>query len=174
MIIILLFFSAKANAALEEVVEILGTEVPEINEEDLDKLVGYVKKITTLYELKPTSWNEDCEEVIKEFFLDPTQPALSVYFDNNLLKCHLGFPSCIIRDLTYFIRKPFEIFYPETFHDNIMFGTVDDNIEGSLLKVIENVYAPIFFNITTLPESILFKSKYLLYLNKIIFSSTNL
>lgn len=137
----------------------MGPAAPELTEEDLSKLVGYVKKITTLYELKPTSWNEECEEIIKEFFMDTSQPALSVYFENTTLRCRLGFPSCPIRDLTYFIRKPFEVFEPETFHDNIMFGTVDDNIEGSLLKVIENVYAPIFFNITSLPESILFEYK---------------
>lgn len=36
-----------------------------------------------------------------------------------------------------------------------MFGTVDTTVEGSLLAVLENVYAPVFFNATTWPDSIL-------------------
>lgn len=43
----------------------------------------------------------------------------------------------------------------ENFYDSVMFGTLDTTVEGSLLAVLENVYAPVFFNATTWPDSIL-------------------
>lgn len=133
-----------------------GAPIPELSDEDLMKLIGYVKKMTTLYDLCDSDWNAYCDEQIRDFFMDITQPVLSIYFENEILKCNLGFPNDRVNDLMYFIRKPFEIFSPDNFHDNIHFGNVDDNIEGSLLKIVENIYAPIFFNITSLSESILF------------------
>lgn len=132
-----------------------GPPVPELTDEEVDKLVKYIKKMTTLYDLEDTDWNESHFEIIKSFIFNTDQIVLTVYFYGDDLRCSLDFPTTPISDLTYFIRKPFDILTPENFHDNITFGTVNDSIEGSLLKVLENVYAPIFFNITSWPDSIL-------------------
>lgn len=114
-----------------------------------------MKKITTLYDLRETDWTDENYAVIREFFIDPKHPVLTVYFEEDTLRCLLDFPETPIVDLTYFYREPNEIFRVDTFHDRISFGTVDDSVEGSILKILESIYSPIFFNITTWPDSIL-------------------
>lgn len=128
---------------------------PEYDEEDLVQLTSFVKAMTTLYDLKESDWNETHDVVIQEFFLNPKQMVLTVYFDGDHLQCSAEFPDTPYVDLTYFLREPMEVFDVETFHDKITFGTVHDNVEGSILKVLENVYAQVFFNIKTWPDSIL-------------------
>lgn len=127
---------------------------PEYTDEDLAKLVSFVKRMTTLYDLRETDWNEECEEVIRQFFLIRKQPILTIYFDSDILNCMLGFPDTPIVDLTYFLRDPMEIFEVDTFHDKVTFGTMDGNVENSILRVLENVYAQVFFNIKTWPDSV--------------------
>lgn len=122
-------------------------------DEELDKLVGYIKNLTTLYDLRPDDWREENYEVIKQFFLTPTEPLLTIYFLNDELSCQLGTPARPVMDLTYFLRQPLEIYDVNTFFDTINFGTMDDNIEGSILNIVENVYAPIFFKSNHWPES---------------------
>nr|XP_015838947.1 PREDICTED: dynein heavy chain 2, axonemal [Tribolium castaneum] len=123
-------------------------------DEDLDKLVGFVRNLTTLYDLRPDDWKEENYEVIKRFFLTPTEPILTIYFVNDDLICSLGPPVKSVMDLTYFLRQPFEVFEVATFFDNINFGTMDDNIEGSILNIVENIYAPVFFKSNHWPESV--------------------
>lgn len=129
---------------------------PEYDEGDLEKLVSFVKAMTTLYDLRETDWKEEHDLIIQEFFLNPKQIILAVYFNCDDLQCSAEFPDTPYVDLTYFLREPMEVFDVETFHDKITFGTVHDNVEGSILKVLENVYAQVFFNIKTWPDSILY------------------
>lgn len=123
-------------------------------EEDLNTLVKYIKNMTTLYDLREDDWTEENYETIREYLLNPSYPLLTIYFDADNLCCMLEIPDKPFLDMTYFLREtPGEIFEVETFHDNIMFGTMHEAIEGSLLKVIENVYAPYFMQIESWPDS---------------------
>lgn len=131
-------------------------EKPVYTDEQLEKLIGFFKKMTTLYDLKESDWTEDNCLVIRNFIIEPSEMVLTVYFDDDNLQCLLDFPDTPFIDLTYFIREANDIFKIETFHDKITFGTVNSSVEGSLLSVLENVYAPFFFNNTTWPDSILF------------------
>ncbi|RZC39323.1 DHC N1 domain containing protein, partial [Asbolus verrucosus] len=124
------------------------------SDEDLSKLVSYIKNLTTLYDLQLTDWTEENDNVIKYWFLTPTEPVLTIYFDDDVLTCQLGVPHMPVIDLTYFLRQPLEVFEVATFYDSINFGTMDDNIEGSILHIIENVYAPVFFKSEHWPESV--------------------
>lgn len=46
-------------------------------------------------------------------------------------------------------------FTVQNFHDEIIFGTINGSIEGSLLHVIENVYAPALLYAQNWPDSTL-------------------
>jgi len=46
-------------------------------------------------------------------------------------------------------------FTVQHFHDEIIFGTINGSIEGSLLHVIENVYAPALLYAQNWPDSML-------------------
>lgn len=110
--------------------------------------------MTTLYDLRADDWNEENYDMIKQFFLTTTQPLLTIYFNvEDKLTCSLGVPGCKVMDLTYFLRMPNQIFDVSTFFDEINFGTMNSNIEESMLSIIENVYAPVFFQSHHWPES---------------------
>lgn len=147
----------------EKVVTIVAAEETEkeikatYSEEDLNTLVGFVKNITTLYDLREEDWSEANYEVIREFFLSPKYPLLIIFFDGDVLCCHLDIPEIAFVDMTYFLREtPDYIFEVETFHDNITFGTLQEDIEGSLLKTMIHVYSPFFMQIEAWPDSILY------------------
>lgn len=144
--------------------------VPEYTDEELSRLINFIKRMVTLYDLRESDWTEQHEQVIVEYIIDITQPILSAYFEEDNLKVLLGFPTSPYIDLCYFLRDPMDVFNLETFHDKIIFGTVNDNIEGSILSVIEDVFAPYFFNIKTWPDSTYIKIC-LQVCNSIIFHS---
>lgn len=130
-------------------------EKPNFKPEELEQLVHFVKRMTTLYDLRTQDWNDECIAVIEKFMCEPEEPVLTVYFEAHTLKCLLGFPTIPITDLSYFFREDNVILTPDNFHDEVTFGTVDENIVGSILQVVENVYAPMFFQVTKWPDSIL-------------------
>jgi dynein heavy chain len=117
--------------------------------------VEKVKGFTTLFDLRDDDWNLDVEIIIRDFFLDKSAEVLGIYFADVTLTAFLGFPTVPIKDMTYFFKDSPDIITPENFHEVVTFGTTSDNIEGTMLNVLEHVYAPIFFNETSWPDSIL-------------------
>lgn len=135
--------------------ETLSPTKPSYLEDDLNKLVGFIKKMTTLYGLWEDDWNEECFTVIREFMMEPMHPIITIFFEDDKLTALLGIPTITVYDLTYFLREPDMIFTVDGFHDEVTFGTFVESVEGSLLKMLELVYAPVFFSVTNWPESIL-------------------
>ena len=114
-----------------------------------------MKEFTTLSHLKKDDWSDQCILDIREFFYNPRVMVLTIFFKNDVLMTCLGFPDLPVYELTYFVRQPEEIFTKDNFHSNILFGTINDQIEGNILTLIGNVFAPIFYKIDYWPESIL-------------------
>lgn len=94
--------------------------------------------------------------VIKRFFEDPANVLLTVFYDDDKLSAQLGFPLVPVQDLTYFVREPYEILTPDNFHDSIMCGTVNECADGTILNTVENAFVPVFLNINSWPDSILY------------------
>lgn len=123
--------------------------------------VEKVKGFTTLYDLREDDWNEDVKKVIIEYFLNKSAAVLSIYFDDSTLAAALGFPAVPVKDMTYFLKDDStDIITPENFCEVVTFGTTNDSIEGTMLSVLQNVYAPHFFNETSWPASILFNYEF--------------
>ena len=114
-----------------------------------------VKDFTTLFDLRDEDWTPETEESIKSYFLTKTAIVLSIFYDNIVLTATFGFPTKPVKDLTYFLKDSTEVTTAENFSDTMMFGTTNESIEGSILSVLENIYAPIFFSEKTWPDSIL-------------------
>ncbi|KAK9890592.1 hypothetical protein WA026_011959 [Henosepilachna vigintioctopunctata] len=126
----------------------------EYSPEDLEKLVSLVKDFTTLYDLRPEDWTFEHDSIISEFFVNVSEILMMIYFDQNNLCVTLGVPEVPFIDATYFYREPNQVFTVKNFHDTINFGTVDNNVEGCLLAVMQNVYAPVFFHTSHWPDSV--------------------
>ncbi|XP_029157815.1 dynein heavy chain 2, axonemal-like [Nylanderia fulva] len=123
--------------------------------DEINKLIQCIKDMTTLSGLTDGDWTWKCDRDIREFFHDPSIPVLCVYHVNGDLTTEFSFPTVPVHELTYFVRQPNEILYPENFRERILFGSLNDKVEDHTLNVIQNVFAPIFFTIETWPDSIL-------------------
>lgn len=127
---------------------------PEYSNDDLDKLLDFLKRMVRLTGLKERDWNDKCIEVIKTWFLDSNHVMLTVYFaPNQRLSASLSYPTEPIFELTYFLREPNHVFSLDNFHDDVTFGQITDDIDGTLLILMEKLYAPMFFHKTDWSET---------------------
>lgn len=115
----------------------------------------FVKECTTLFALDEEDWNMHCISVIQEFFNNPAHVVLTVFYDDDRLSAELGFPTVPVQDMTYFVRERYEILTPQNFHDSIMFGSVNECVDGTILNTIENAFVPVFLSNKSWPDSIL-------------------
>lgn len=115
-----------------------------------------MKEMTTLSGIMISDWTYHTEINIREFFLNPNVPVLTVFYLYRRLCVSLSFPIFPVSEITYFVREPQEILRADTFKDRILFGTMNDEVESHVLSMIQNVLAPIFLKIETWPDSILF------------------
>lgn len=119
--------------------------VPEYTEEDLNKLVNAVQHMTMLYAIDQNDWNSTCTDVIRQWLLNVNELMLSIFYDDDILTASLGIPTNPVYDITYFLRLPNHIFTVDEFHDYVTFGTIHEDIDGTLLAILEKMYSPIFF-----------------------------
>lgn len=129
-------------------VEEFVQEQPKYQSGELGQLVGYLRDMVFLFDLRDCDWNSDCLSVVEKWFLEIVHPVLFIYYStDNTLSASLTIPLTPFYDATYFIRQPNEIFKVDSFHDQIQYGTVHSPDE-SLLTLMEAIYAPHFFGIT--------------------------
>ncbi|XP_030749874.1 dynein heavy chain 2, axonemal [Sitophilus oryzae] len=126
----------------------------EYSEEELDTLTSYIKDITTLYDLREEDWTGECYSNIKRWLTTPSEPLLIIYFEHEDLVCNTCIPKVPIIDATYFLREPGYLYEVADFYDKIIFGTVDGCVEGTILKIIQNAYAPILMGNNNWPDSV--------------------
>ncbi|XP_017858818.1 PREDICTED: dynein heavy chain 2, axonemal [Drosophila arizonae] len=123
------------------------TPRPTYSDEDLNQLLEYIQRMTTLYSLNQTDWSEASLDNIRRWLLEVNEPLLTIFYADNVLTAYLGFPTKPVDDISYFLRgEPNEIFTVEGFHDEIHFGTVHSDVDGCLMRLLERFYAPIFRN----------------------------
>lgn len=118
-----------------------------------------MKNVTVLYDLRDDDWTTECEDVIKGWFKDVTQPLLTIYFKDNDLIANCDVPHHSIVDLTYLLRQKNQIYTVEDFFDTINFGKMDNIIDGAIMDHLHNVYGPVYFTNPKWPDSILKECK---------------
>lgn len=123
-------------------------------EEELENLVEMVQRMTILYSLDHNDWSENTLNIIRIWLLKPSKPMLTVFYDSNMITACLGFPVAPILDISYFVRAPNQIFTCDSFHDYVNFGTIHNDVDGCLLRVLELAYAPVFRNHTEWDDNI--------------------
>lgn len=134
-------------------------EVP-YTEEELNTLTIYVKNVTTLYNLQKSDWNSQCETVIRSWFIDQSQTVMTIYFIGDELVCDTDVPIVPVKDLTYFLREPNQRFEADKIQDTLVFGTIGDHIEGSILQLVRDIYGPMLLNSENWPDSILLSIRF--------------
>ncbi|XP_055639411.1 dynein axonemal heavy chain 2-like isoform X2 [Toxorhynchites rutilus septentrionalis] len=143
----------KVIEVVEEAID--DTDKPIYSEEDLETLVGFIRSMILLFDYNEGDFNEEVTEVIKLWLTNTNNPLFFIFYDGDILTASLAFPLCPFNDLMYFMREPDQLFnIIERFHDDIMFGTLHSDIEGSLLVLLEHVYGPLIVSNSEWSENV--------------------
>ena len=119
--------------------------------------VPLIKERVTLSALKADMWTEEHDATIIKFLRDYTHRLLVVYVDKLLgLQVALSVPPHPVEEMTYMIRFENAVITPDNIEQKLKFGTIKANHIESLLRLMTNVYAPLFFGNKSWPDSILF------------------
>ncbi|XP_013098623.2 dynein axonemal heavy chain 2 [Stomoxys calcitrans] len=145
---------------------------PNYSDEELIKLVDYIQRMTMLFALDQRDWREETLDVIRRWLLEVNEPLLTLFYNGNKLTACLGFPVTPVSDLSYFNRTTNHIFTVDGFHDEVNFGTVHEDVDGCLLRVLQLVYAPVFRNYTDWNSNV--KSRFAQAMDKLLGYLTNL
>jgi len=146
--LLFIILTLNINLLVSERIDLFhSAKQPETGKElEISCLVEYVKKMTILYSLDQRDWNVKVVNIIRMWVLKSTELVLTIFYDCNVLTGCLGFPVAPVLDVCYFIRLSNQALSINSFHDLINFGTIQDDIDGCLLRTIEFIYAPIFRN----------------------------
>lgn len=114
-----------------------------------------MQDLTILPSLSEYHWNEECCFVIRKYFQEPKNTILTIYFFKSELRASLDFPSETSDGLTYFLRSQWQVYTVDNFESTVIFGSISESTENTLLKFMESIYAPVAFNSDEWPFSIL-------------------
>ncbi|XP_054006521.1 dynein axonemal heavy chain 2 isoform X1 [Hylaeus anthracinus] len=117
-------------------------EKPVFSEGDLVTLVQHVKDLTIFSSLDK-NWNEKCDKVVREYFENPSHFVLCIFHEESKLTAILNIPNYAPKGFVYFLRSPWQIYTPDNFRSTVSFGSISKNTKSSILKFMENIYAPV-------------------------------
>lgn len=105
-----------------------------------------MRRMTVLFALDHQDWSEETFNIVRRWFIELNETLLTIFYDNNILTACLGFPLAPVADLSYFTRPLNFQFTVDHFHDEVNFGTMHDDVDGCILKILQQIYAPLFRN----------------------------
>jgi dynein heavy chain len=122
---------------------------------DSEEPVLLVKRCTVLGGLTEEKWAEDHYRVIRGFLSDPNVPLLLLYIDPTTEELCLtnAIPPAEIEQASYFVRANNVSVSGENFHQVLRMGMVHGNYIPALLRVMQGIYAPSFFENRVWPDT---------------------
>lgn len=116
-----------------------------------------VKRCTFLGGLTEEIWSKEHDLSIKDFLTDPNLPLLLLHIDQTTgdLCISNGIPPSEVEQASYFVRGSKVEVSVENFHQVLRIGLIHGNCTAALLRVMQGIYAPNFFENRVWPDSIL-------------------
>ncbi|XP_031567025.1 dynein heavy chain 2, axonemal-like, partial [Actinia tenebrosa] len=122
---------------------------------DPAEMISMIKERVTLSSLTSDLWTTEHDDTILKFINDPNLQVLVAYMDKLLgLQVSTSIPPHQVEELTYIIRSEAAILTAENLEKNLQFGTVHMNYVEGLLRLMSNLYGPLFFGKMNWPDSI--------------------
>ena len=116
-----------------------------------------VKERVTLANLEPDMWTDAHMDCVDNF-VNNGHNMLVAYMDSiNGLTVDHCLPSVLVKQLVYFVKRDgVSNVSADNFEKIVQYGTVMGGHIESLLRLMSGIYAPMFFENTSWPDSILF------------------
>ena len=120
--------------------------------------VSLLKQCTVLAGLTEEKWTEVHHERISDFLEDKSAPLLLLYIDHATEELCLStrVPPGELAQASYFVRAQKVPVSGDNFHRVLRMGMVHGSYITALLRVMQEVYAPNFFENSVWPDSILY------------------
>jgi dynein heavy chain len=141
----------------------------------------YVRRLVEFTEMPTSSWNESHDVKLKEFLLRSEKRQLFFFVDpmadpasgQYKLIAQNELPATQCDELFYFVKSHVsaEITSKETFHKYVQYGAFNGKHLLSLLRICSGLYAPLFFDNNTWPDSTFI---HFIVKNNLIYSDGNL
>lgn len=115
-----------------------------------------LKRCTVLGGLTEDKWTDTHHTNLRLFLEDSTLPALLLYLDattEELCIVH-GIPPVQVQQASFFLRRENVGVTGSNFHRVLQMGTIQGSYVGTLLRVMQGLYAPNFFENKLWPDSI--------------------
>lgn len=137
----MIFISDEIEKAFEKHQTIPLMEYPR---DDLMKLVLYIQQIFTCFDLADDKIGDSFVINAGYWLKDVSQLTLFVFFDQGVLQASPDCPIVPVTSVTYFMRDtPGHAFTVDGFHDEVTFGTFDENADETILHLMTKLYAPL-------------------------------
>jgi len=115
-----------------------------------------VKNRVVLSGLTPQMWNDKHVKLINKFIHNKLQQFLLLYVDDQAgLTLRTSVPTFSVEEMAYFAREENAVITEQNFIRVVQFGTIRGNYINGLLRAMHDMYAPLFFENRTWPDSIL-------------------
>lgn len=128
--------------------------VPEYTDDEVKQLTSYILQMSSPFELNEHDVTSTFNDVVKDWLLDVNEQILYVFYDGVLLSAAYRVPTTPVSGMHYFIREQGRIFTVENFHDEVQFGNMHENVEETLLVMLNHVYAPMILKDHRFDESV--------------------
>ncbi|XP_033636218.1 dynein heavy chain 2, axonemal-like isoform X2 [Asterias rubens] len=118
--------------------------------------IKYVQEHVILSALTPEMWTSEQYSYIEEFF-NSRNPfrLLVIYVDTQIgLVLDNKIPAQAVDEICYFIRKEGMAIDSSNIDKEVQYGSVKSGHIESLLRLMQSIYAPLFFENTSWPDSI--------------------
>ncbi|XP_069776188.1 dynein axonemal heavy chain 2 isoform X2 [Narcine bancroftii] len=152
-----------------------GGEAKDTNSDEQENppnLIDLFKSRVVLENLQPPMWTSEHNLLLSEFAQNVNQRVMTVFMDQFTgLQVILGTPSQATDYLIYFIRKEKAEINQDNFTHVVQFGSIRDGHLESLLRHMQGIYAPQFFENQLWPEGI--KDNFSAHLHKFLASLTD-
>ena len=111
------------------------------------------KQVMSLTNFKENMWTATHEDTALEFFRNSEMSKLIAYIREDILVLQNGIPTNV-SEIFYYIKQSNNQITEENFEHVIRYGALSGDAMASLLRLMENVYLPLFSSNQNWPDSL--------------------
>lgn len=133
--------------------ETLQFEDNAVTKKSMAGAIERLKQALSLTNYAEKMWTEDHKDTAFYFLTNAEMTKLIAYVRNDVLVLQNGIPADA-SEICYFIKQTRDQITEQNFEDIVQYGTLTGDAMSSLLRLMENVYLPLFATNKNWPESL--------------------
>jgi dynein heavy chain len=124
-----------------------------VTKESLSGAILRFKQALSMTQYSERMWTQGHTDTVFEFLTNAEMTKLIALVRSDVLVLQNGIPSDV-SEICYFIKQTKDQITDQNFEDVVQYGTLTGDAMTSLLRLMENVYLPLFATNKNWPESL--------------------